>query len=163
MGTLLKGLQRVQWGDLGAARGATAGDIPALLSKAAWSDEGTASMAVDELADLICELGFVVQEATAPTVPFLVELAGATHMACKADVLALLLKVFNGRQWSAAAEAAPPKYDSNYTEQVGWEAASKQAERAGQPIFRELARSTDPQFAEAAAELLQAIAAAATQ
>lgn len=163
MGTVLKGLQRVRWGDLGAARGATARAIPALLAKAAWADEETASTAVDELADLILELGFVVQEATAPTVPFLIELAGAPDVAGKADVLALLLGVFNGRQWSAAAEAASAKCAGNYAEQVGWEAASQQAVKAGQAVFKELAGSAGPQVAEVATELLRTIAVDAAQ
>jgi hypothetical protein len=77
MGVILKDLQRVQWTRLQAAGETSARAVPALLSKAAWSERDTARQAVEELGDLVCELGFVVQEATAPTVPFLVELVGA--------------------------------------------------------------------------------------
>jgi hypothetical protein len=157
MGVILKDLQRVQWTSLQAAGEASARAVPALLSKAAWSDCDTARLAVDELGDLVCELGFVVQEATAPTVPFLVELAGAPHTTCKADVLELLRKIFTGRQWSAASQAFSSRHDTHLARQVGWEAAAQEAVVAGRGVFEGLTASVDPDVADAAAKLLQSI------
>lgn len=157
MGVILKDLQRVQWTRLQAAGGASARAVPALLSKAAWSDRDTARVAVDELGDLVCELGFVVQEATAPSVPFLVELADAPHILCKADVLELLRKIFIGRQWSAASQAFSSGTGIHLAPQVGWEAAAQEAVRAGQHVFEGLTASVDPDVAQAAAKLLQSI------
>ncbi|WP_405435581.1 hypothetical protein [Streptomyces anulatus] len=90
MGSLLRSVSGVRWGELRDATGAAAGGIPSLLSRIAYGDEDTARIAVDDLGDAICALGFVVGEATAPTVPFLLELAGSAHVACGAELLDLL-------------------------------------------------------------------------
>ncbi|MEU0443790.1 hypothetical protein ABZ202_29350 [Streptomyces sp. NPDC006186] len=158
MGTVLKGLHRVSWGDLDVPRG-SAKDIPALLSKAAWGDRATGDLALDYLADLVCELGFVISEATAPTVPFLLELAGSPQVACKAEALKLLLNIYSSHEWSRSAADALPKYADNYTHKVQWENDAHQAVLAGRHIIEELAGSPDPEVAEAAAKLLQAFAA----
>ncbi|MEW2615348.1 hypothetical protein AB0937_35235 [Streptomyces sp. NPDC047880] len=163
MGTILSDLQRVQWTRLQAAGESTARTVPALLSKAAWSDRDTARRAVDELGDLVCERGFVVQEATAPTVPFLIELAGAPHVSCKTEVLELLRKVFTGRQWSAASQAFSSRHDTHLAQQVAWEKATQEAVLAGRHVFESLTASVDPDVARAAAELLQFLADQAQQ
>lgn len=158
MGTLLGNLQRVQWTHLQAAGESTARAVPALLSKAAWSDRDTARQAVDELGDLVCELGFVVQEATAPTVPFLIELAGAPHVSCRTEVLELLQKIFTGRQWNAASQAFSSRHETHLTQQVAWEKAAQESVLAGQHVFENLTASVDPDVARAAAKLLQSLA-----
>ncbi|MEU6688187.1 hypothetical protein [Streptomyces sp. NPDC046832] len=157
MGTILRNLQRVQWTHLQAAGESTARVVPALLSKAAWSDRDTARQAVDELGDLVCELGFVVQEATAPTVPFLIELAGAPHVSCRTEVLELLRKIFTGRQWSAASQAFSSRHDTHLAQQVAWEKSAEESILAGRHVFESLATSVDPDIAEAASKLLDAL------
>jgi hypothetical protein len=52
----------------------------------------------------ICSVGFVVGEATAPTVPFRPELAGSPHVACTAELLTLLGSICRTDQWHSAAE-----------------------------------------------------------
>ncbi|MFE0524971.1 hypothetical protein [Streptomyces sp. NPDC058954] len=98
-----------------------------------------------------------MQEATAPSVPFLVELADAPHVLCKADVLELLRKIFIGRQWSAASQAFSSGTGIHLAPQVGWEAAAQEAVRAGQHVFEGLTASVDPDVAQAAAKLLESI------
>ncbi|MFB7289760.1 hypothetical protein [Actinacidiphila glaucinigra] len=155
MGVLLKGVSGIRWGELRDARRDRAGGIPALLSRIAYADEETARLAVDDLGDLICELGFVVGEATAPAVPFLLELAGAPHTSCKADVLALLRRICRTDQWHSAAVAARNDgYEANYQEQPGWEAAARAAVHAGRPVIERLAASPRPEEAAPARELL---------
>lgn len=154
MGSLLRGLPRVPWGQLQGAQ-APAGDIPALLSKLAWADEQAGRLAADELGDRVCAMGFVVAEATAPTVPFLLELAGAPSVRCKAEVLDLLTSIFTARQWSEAAAAAGPG-SSSYREQPGWEVASRKAVLAGRSLVEELADAVQPEVAAAAGRLLRA-------
>ncbi|SNS92914.1 hypothetical protein SAMN05216252_110160 [Actinacidiphila glaucinigra] len=155
MGVLLKGVSGIRWGELCDARRDRAGGIPALLSRIAYADEETARLAVDDLGDLICELGFVVGEATAPAVPFLLELAGAPHTSCKADVLALLQRICRTDQWHSAAVAARNDgYEANYQEQPGWEAAARAAVHAGRPVIERLAASPHPEEAAPARELL---------
>lgn len=160
MGTILRGLQRVPWGDLQVPRG-SAKSIPALLSKTAWSDRETASLALDDLTDLVCELGFVISEATAPTVPFLIELAGAPQVMCKVEVLELLRKIFTGRQWTAASEAFSTPREIHLAQQVGWERAAQEAVAAGRSVFEGMTESIDPDVADAATKLVQAIEAEA--
>ncbi|MFF5964768.1 hypothetical protein ACFY64_13710 [Streptomyces collinus] len=139
----------------------SAKDIPVLLAKAAWADRETGSLALDDLADLVCELGFVISEATAPTVPFLLELAGAPHVACTADVLALLLDIYSSRVWSHSAADALPRHSGDYAHKVQWETDAHEAVLAGRPVVEGLTGSVDPDVAAAAGRLLDAFEAGA--
>ncbi|MFG2303288.1 hypothetical protein [Actinacidiphila glaucinigra] len=126
------------------------------MARIAYADEETARFAIDDLGDLVCELGFVVGEATAPTVPFLLELAGAPHTSCKAELLALLQRICRTDQWhSAAAAARKDGYEANYREQPRWEAAARAAVHAGRPVIERLAASARPEEAAPARELLR--------
>ncbi|MFC8827594.1 hypothetical protein ACFT9I_19895 [Streptomyces sp. NPDC057137] len=149
MGTLLKGLSRVPWGELRDARGSAWG-VPGLLGRVAWAaDAEVARAALEEIGERVCELGFVVCEATAYTVPFLLDLAGSPdprHLACKADVLELLLAILTAQQWP-----------SHLAEQVGWETASHDAVRAGRSLIEGLAASVHPDVAAAASRVLLAM------
>lgn len=136
--------------------GGSARNIPTLLAKAAWADRESGSLALDDLADLVCELGFVISEATAPAVPFLLELAGAPHVACKADVLTLLLDIYSSRVWSHSAADALPRYSGNYAHKVQWETDAHQAVLAGRQVVEGLTGSVDPDVAAAAGRLMDA-------
>jgi hypothetical protein len=59
----LRSVSGVRWGELRDATGAVADGIPSLLSRIAYGDEDTARIAIDDLGDAICALGFVVGEA----------------------------------------------------------------------------------------------------
>ncbi|MFD5504326.1 hypothetical protein ACFWJS_32170 [Streptomyces sp. NPDC127061] len=156
MGSLLRSVSGVCWGELRDATGAAAGGIPPLLSRIAYGDEDTARIAIDDLGDAICALGFVVGEATAPTVPFLLELIGSPHMACKAELLDLLGSICRTDQWhSAAAATQDHKHDASYRQQPGWEAAARTAVYAGQSVIEGVASSVRPEEAEPARKLLQ--------
>ncbi|MFG2918857.1 hypothetical protein ACGF0D_38980 [Kitasatospora sp. NPDC048298] len=156
MGGLLKSVSGVRWAELRDATGAPAGGIPSLLSRIAYGDEDAARIAIDELGDAICALGFVVSEATAPTVPFLVELAGTPHVAYKAELLALLGSICQTDQWHSAATAARNgKRDTSYHQQPGWEAAARTAVFAGRSVIEGVASSVHPEEAASARRLLQ--------
>ncbi|MFD4736836.1 hypothetical protein ACFWNQ_05590 [Streptomyces virginiae] len=156
MGSLLRNVSSVRWGELRDATGAAAGGIPSLLSRIAYGDEDTARIAVDDLGDAVCALGFVVGEATAPTVPFLLELAGSPHVACKAELLDLLRCICRTDQWhSAAAAARESKHGAGYRQQPGWEAAARTAVHAGRSVIEGLASSVRPEEAMPARKLLQ--------
>ncbi|MET4926567.1 hypothetical protein P3L51_30145 [Streptomyces sp. PSRA5] len=131
------------------ARGSARG-IPGLLGRVARAaDAETARAALEEIGERVCELRFVVCEATAYTVPFLLDLAGSPdprHLPCKADVLELLLAIVSARQWPA-----------HLTERIGWEAASHEAVRAGRAVIEGLATSVRPDVAAAASRLLPAM------
>ncbi|MFE3153164.1 hypothetical protein ACFXJ6_42125 [Streptomyces sp. NPDC059218] len=159
MGSLLRSVSGVRWGELRDATGAAAGGIPPLLSRIAYGDEDTARIAIDDLGDAICALGFVVGEATAPTVPFLLELIGSPHVACKAELLDLLGSICRTDQWhSAAAATQDREHDASYRQQPDWEAAARTAVYAGQPVIEGVASSVRPEEAASARKLLQVMA-----
>ncbi|MFE4361083.1 hypothetical protein [Kitasatospora sp. NPDC056800] len=76
----------VRWGELRDVAGALAGRVLLLPSRIGCGEEGAARRAVGELADVVCALGFVVGEAAAPTVPFLLELVGVPHVVCEGEL-----------------------------------------------------------------------------
>ncbi|MER6350100.1 hypothetical protein ACWC10_36785 [Streptomyces sp. NPDC001595] len=154
MGSLLKGVSGVRWGQLRDARQLTAGDIPPLLSQIAYSGEDAARLAIDELGDRVCALGFVVGEATALTVPFLLELAEAPYVPCKAELFDLLQSIYRTDNWHSSAAAAGGPKRTNFREQPAWEAAAREAVRAGRPVIEGLASSMRPEEAEPARKLL---------
>ncbi|MGW1439185.1 hypothetical protein ACWD7M_28575 [Streptomyces griseus] len=156
MGSRLKRVSGVRWGHLRDATGAAAHGIPPLLSRIAHGDERTARLAVDDLGDAICALGFVVGEATAPTVPFLLELAGSPHTACKAEVFGLLGDICRTDQWhSAAATTRGRGHDAGFQRQRGWEAASRSAVHTGRSVIEGVASSVRPEEATPARTLLR--------
>lgn len=157
MGSPLRGVSAVRWRELRDARGAPADGIPPLLSRVAYGGEDTARQAIDELGDMVCALGFVVGEATAEAVPFLVELAGAPHVPCTAELLHLLESVCRADAWHASAAAAGGRQGTASGERPGWEAASLAAVRAGRPVVEALAGSVRPEESGAARALLAAM------
>ncbi|MFF9178408.1 hypothetical protein [Streptomyces sp. NPDC014793] len=154
MGSLLKGISGIPWGKLRDARLRPAGDIPPLLSRIAYGGEDTARLAVDELGDIICALGFVVGEATASTVPFLLELAGAPYVPCKAELLGLLESICRTDNWHSSAAAAGGPNRTSFREQPAWEAAAREAVHSGRPAIEGLASSMRPEESEPARKLL---------
>ncbi len=158
MGSLLRGVSRVRWDALRGAQQVRAAEIPVLLSRIAYGDEDTARLAVEDLADCVCWSEFLAGEATAPTVPFLLELAGAPHVPCKAELLELLEHICRAEQWHRAASSVrDDKRCTAYREQPCWEAASRAAVRAGRPVVAGLASSVRPEEAEPARRLLRAM------
>ncbi|XXZ47656.1 hypothetical protein AAGT00_01585 [Streptomyces cavourensis] len=143
----------VRWGDLSHANG-SAGDIPALLSRVAWGDEANARAALDDLSDKVCALGFVVSEATPVVVPFLVELAGNPEVRCQVEVLELIASICETTQWEEAAAAADPRYRSEFSEKVAWEASAKAVVLAHRGAFEVLALDSDRGTAAVADRIL---------
>ncbi|MDX2707559.1 hypothetical protein PV350_32645 [Streptomyces sp. PA03-6a] len=157
MGSLLRGVSRVPWGELLDALGAPAGSVPPLLSRIAYGDAPTGRAAVDELGDVVCALGFVVGAATAPTVPFLLELIAVPHQPCTAELLDLLGKIVRAETWHSSAAAAGGLEHGPFRHQPLWEVASRAAVFAGRPVVEAVAGSIRPEEAEAARQLLRAM------
>lgn len=150
----------MRWKALRDARQAPAGAIPPLLSRIAYGSGDSVNLAMDELGDILCALGLVVGEATAPTVPFLLELVGAPHISGKPELLDLLESIFQAEQWHSAAAACGSR-NTSFQEQPAWEAAARAAVLAGRPVVEGLASSVRPEEAEAARKLLRAMDEAA--
>ncbi|WP_242441085.1 hypothetical protein [Streptomyces sp. CB02923] len=148
----------MHWAELRHSQGETAASVPSLLSRIVYGGEDAARQAADDLGECVCGLGFVVGEATAPAVPFLLELAGTPHVPCKTELLELLENIGRADVWHASASTARnTKHSPSYREQLGWEAASRATVLTGRPVVERLASSVRPEEAEPARKLLRAM------
>ncbi|MEU6368734.1 hypothetical protein ABZ876_24080 [Streptomyces sp. NPDC046931] len=157
MATPLKGLERVPWGTIKDSSG-SAEAIPLLLRTLARGDETAARAALGDLRARICQYGFVVDQATAATVPFLWELAKQPQVTCRVQIVRLLKSIAAARQWESTASVYPKllHHRHNY---VGWEREARRAVHADRGTLRQLLTEPDAELAEAAAELASALAA----
>ncbi|MFE9776268.1 hypothetical protein ACFYOV_32340 [Streptomyces sp. NPDC005931] len=153
--TPLAGLSRVPWADIQDSTGSAAA-IPLLLNSIAWGDADSARSALEDLRKRICQYGFVVEQATATTVPFLWELAQLPHVTCRARIIQLLKNIADARQWESTA-AAYPKLLSRRENPVVWERAARQAVRARRGELNRLMAEQDTEIALATTELARAL------
>ncbi|MGW0865042.1 MULTISPECIES: hypothetical protein [Streptomyces] len=155
--TPLTALDRVPWGDIQDSTGSAAA-IPVLLSGIAWGDADTARSALDDLRKRICQFGFVVEQATAATVPFLWELAKQPQVTCRAQIIRLLKNIADARQWESTA-AVYPKLLNHRENPVVWERAARQAVRARRGELGRLMDDEDTEIARATNELARSLGA----
>ncbi|AWW36180.1 hypothetical protein [Streptomyces cadmiisoli] len=153
--TPLGALGEVAWREIQDSTGSAAG-IPLLLNSIAWGGARTADAALDELRDRICQYGFVVEQATAATVPFLWELAQLPHVTCRARILLLLKNIADARQWENTATAYP-KLLNRRENHVVWERAARQAVHARRGALRQLRAEKDAEVVRASSELARAL------
>lgn len=153
--TPLTGLGQVPWADIKDSTGSAA-EIPLLLNKIAWGDAATARAALEEVRKRICQYGFVVEQATAATVPFLWELAQLPHVSCRAQIIQLLRSIADARQWESTA-AAYPKLLNHRENHVTWERAARQAVRERRGALRHLMAEGDAEITRASTELARAL------
>ncbi|NEY31666.1 hypothetical protein GTU99_05545 [Streptomyces sp. PRKS01-65] len=151
----LASLEQVPWDRLQDSTGSAAA-IPRLLERIASGDPGTARAALDDLRKRVCQYGFVVEQATAATVPFLWELAQRPHVSCRAQIIRLLENIAGARQWEHTA-AAYPKLLNRRENHVVWERAARQAVRARRDALPPLLSEQDTEIARAAAELARTL------
>ncbi|MFF4585150.1 hypothetical protein [Streptomyces sp. NPDC001388] len=147
----LKDLGHVPWPEIQDTTGSAAG-IPALLTTVALGDADTAATALGQLRRRICRYGFVVDQATAATVPFLWELVRLPQVTCRADILRLLKSIADARQWETTAEAYPKllRHPGNH---VTWEREARRAVRAQRGLLQDVLRDRDSEIAAAGREL----------
>jgi hypothetical protein len=156
MATPLKDLGHVPWDTIKDSSGSAAA-IPILLHDIAWGDGPTARAALGVLRGRICQYGFVVDQATAATVPFLWELARLPQVTCRVEIVHLLKSIADARQWENTA-AVYPKLLNHPHDYVGWEREARRAVRADQGVLRQLLAEQDTGLVEAATELATALA-----
>ncbi|MGJ3558389.1 hypothetical protein ACR6C2_03095 [Streptomyces sp. INA 01156] len=120
-------------------------------------DADTARSALADLRKRICQYGFVVEQATAATVPFLWELAQLPHVSCRVEIIRLLKAIADARQWESTA-AAYPKLLNHRENPVVWERAARQAVRARRGDLNRLMADRDTKIARATTELAHALA-----
>ncbi|MEV0241753.1 hypothetical protein AB0I06_17740 [Streptomyces sp. NPDC050674] len=155
--TPLTALDRVPWGEIQDSTGSAAA-IPLLLNGIAAGDADTARSALDDLRKRICQFGFVVEQATAATVPFLWELAKLPQVTCRAQIIQLLKNIAEARQWESTA-AVYPKLLNHRENPVVWERAARQAVRARRGELGGLMSDEDGDIARATTELARSLGA----
>jgi len=153
--TPLTALGRVPWGEIQDSTGSAAA-IPLLLSSVAWGDADTAGAALGDLRKRICQYGFVVEQATAATVPFLWELAQMPQVTCRAEIIKLLRSIAGARQWESTA-AVYPKLLNHRENPVVWERQARQAVRAKSGALTRLMAEDDTELARATSELARTL------
>ncbi|MEU6356577.1 hypothetical protein ABZ896_45945 [Streptomyces sp. NPDC047072] len=153
--TPLVSLGRIPWGEIQDSTGCAAA-IPLLLNSVAWGDPDTASAALGDLRKRICQYGFVVEQATAATVPFLWELAQLPQVSCRAQIIQLLRSIAGARQWESTA-AVYPKLLNHRENPVVWERQARQAVRARSGVLRRLMDEDDTEIARATSELARTL------
>ncbi|MDQ0766422.1 hypothetical protein [Streptomyces canus] len=153
--TPLAALSRVPWAEIQDSTGCAAG-IPLLLNSVAWGDPDTASAALGDLRKRICQYGFVVEQATAATVPFLWELAQMPQVTCRAEIIQLLRSIAGARQWESTA-AVYPKLLNHRENPVVWERRARQAVRAKSGALSRLMADEDTAIAHATTELARTL------
>jgi len=156
MATPLRDLGQVPWDTIKDSSG-SAEAIPVLLHDVAWGDEPTAGAALGDLRQRICQYGFVVEQATAPTVPFLWELARLPQVTCRVQIVHLLKNIADARQWESTASVYP-KLLNHHHDYVGWERQARHAVRADGGVLRQLLAEPDAELVEAASELASTLA-----
>ncbi|MFR9794910.1 hypothetical protein ACL02U_03255 [Streptomyces sp. MS06] len=150
-------LDRVPWSQFRDSTGSAAA-IPHLLRSVARGDAPTARAALCELRTRVCQYGFVVEQATAATVPFLWELAQLPHVACRAQIIKLLGDIADARQWETTA-AAYPKLLKHRDNHVTWERAARQAVRERRGALRLLLAEGDSDVTHATTRLARSLGA----
>ncbi|MGW1541201.1 hypothetical protein ACWCPM_13355 [Streptomyces sp. NPDC002309] len=153
--TPLRALGEVPWRDIRDSTG-SATAIPVLLDTIAWGGPGAANRALDELRDRICQYGFVVEQATAATVPFLWELAQLPDVSCRARIIQLLQNIADARQWEHTATAYP-KLLNHRENHVVWERAARSAVHARRGVLGRLMAEEDAEVAGASTELARSL------
>ncbi|MEU1852834.1 hypothetical protein ABZ499_27055 [Streptomyces sp. NPDC019990] len=153
--TPLSALDRVPWEDIKDSTGSAA-TIPLLLNGIASGDAETARSALNDLRKRICQFGFVVEQATAATVPFLWELAKLPQVTCRAQIIQLLTCIADARQWESTA-AVYPKLLNRRDNPVVWERAARQAVRARRDELGRLMTDADTEIARATSELARSL------
>ncbi|MFC4507550.1 MULTISPECIES: hypothetical protein [Streptomyces] len=152
---LLDDLGHVPWPEIQDTTGSAAA-IPSLLTAVARGDADTAGRALGQLRRRICRYGFVVDQATAATVPFLWELVRLPQVTCRVEILRLLKSIADARQWETTA-AAYPKLLSHPGDHVAWEREARRAVRAQRAVLRDLLCERDAALVQAGAELSAAL------
>ncbi|MFS8204188.1 hypothetical protein ACLVWQ_36645 [Streptomyces sp. CWNU-52B] len=153
--TPLTAMGQISWGEMRDSTG-SASAIPLLLSSVAWGDAETAASALKDLRERICQYGFVVEQATAATVPFLWELAQLPQVACRAQILQLLKNIADTRQWESIAGAYPKLLNHRENPAV-WERAAREAVHAQQDALDVLESEDDTEIAHATTELARTL------
>jgi hypothetical protein len=141
---MLEELDRIDWSTVNHAYG-PATDIPAMLRTLATGDKEQRKRALWELHGNIWHQG-TIYEATAPAVPFLLELVKNRH-AELVEILCLLALIADGQSYMAVhmelLREKRPEDEQQMLREIEWVAAAKKAVAQGWPLYMELMSDDD--------------------
>jgi hypothetical protein len=138
---VLEGLDEIRWDELTHAFG-NASDVPGLLRELAASDPAAASAALEALFGTVWHQGTVYQ-ATAPAVPFLLQLVADPAVHGRDGLLHLLAEIATGSPvygdepedpWMPRSWRLPGDTDEGREQARAWVRAAHRAVAAGIPI-----------------------------
>ncbi|CAM5582087.1 hypothetical protein STENM327S_07368 [Streptomyces tendae] len=139
------------WSDIQDSTGSAAA-IPRLLRKVARGDAETARAALGDLRKRICQYGFVVEQATAATVPFLWELAQRPQVSCRAQIIQLLKNIADAPA-AGGHRHRRPQLLNHRENPVAGERAARQAVRARRDGLERLMAEDDTEITRATTEV----------
>jgi hypothetical protein len=156
-------LDQIDWSKLKHAYG-PASDVPDLLRSLASEDKEDREEAMYELCGNIWHQG-TVYEATAPAVPFLLELLESPTVLGKEEILFLLAHLANGSSYHNVHQNLPLLKNQSSTaewqEQIpielGWVREATNAVKAGEPLYLGLLSHSEGEVREAAVYLLASL------
>lgn len=139
---MLEGLSAIDWDGLTHAYG-PAGGIPERIRLLASPDPGQWVPALSELYDALCHQMCSVYPATAPAIPFMIELLGSTEVRCRGRILQFLAD-------SAAVGPDPDEDDDGDAEEeaeaLEWARQTRAAVWRGLDVALDLLTDLDPRI-----------------
>lgn len=157
---MLDGLDDIDWAGLGHAYG-TAEDVPGLIRDLRSPSSKQRQDAIYALHGNIWHQG-TVYGATAPAVPFLIEILGESAVPDRREVAMLLAMIADGGSYReahrdiaySAEEQASPEFQAGLEQELGWARAARQAVLDGFETYRDRMVDPEPSVRAAVAFLL---------
>jgi len=143
----------------------SAGSVPENLRRLASSPGRGQDEALDELYNGLCHQGATVYSATPRAVPFLVELAAAPQVRCRAEILFFLAAIARATgsflspdRWEAPKQRHSPECQRERQEERQIVLAAREAVCRGLDLYLALLNDPNPQLGVAAADVLSSLA-----
>jgi hypothetical protein len=152
---MLEQLDKIDWSKVNHCYG-PATDFPTTLRALATGDKEQRKRSLWELHGNIWHQG-TVYEATAPAVPFLIELVKSRH-ADSLEILCLLALIADGKSYMAVhmelLRGKRPEDEQQMLREIQWVTAAKKAVTQGRPLYMELMSGDDQKIREISIFLL---------
>jgi len=164
---MLERLNQIDWQGLEHAYG-PASDVPELIRDLTSADTGAREKALSNLYGNIWHQG-TVYEATAPTVPFLIELLEADEVQGKHEILIFLAHLATGRSYKDVHQhlmlsrelVDKPEWQAELQQELVWVKNSKDAVALGLPVYRRMLVHPESLVRDAVGYLLASLGTAA--
>jgi tetratricopeptide (TPR) repeat protein len=160
---MLERLDEVNWAELNHAYG-SAEAVPDMLRTLLVEDADARHAALSALYDCLCHQQMTVQEATAPAVPFLVEILEGDSPADKPALLYLLGHMVQANSYLEThglmfppEEQAKPEFAEQREMELSWVRQTRTEVWQGLPVYLTLVHEADSTLRRAAAFVLSAL------